>query len=301
MKQERLSTPDYWAAIYEKAAQTGRDPLRPNRFKKWVPERLRLLRKRLLQCHWSRQLVEVLLRPHLEGRSGLKGLEIGSAPGWRSLGLWLRFGIMPYGLEYTEAGTKVQRALYRSRGLPEELVIHGDFFDDALRARWAGTFDLVASYGFIEHFSDPKDVVSKHLELLRPGGLLAVIVPNLNDSAWYGRLVRRFNPAVHAICNIQICSREALAGLVSATECDTIFCDTIGGPDIGFDPDRRWSSRSLSRFFRFINPLANILNHLCIGKRLVSFPRTASTVALVAVKKQPGAVRRGTNSEGNGR
>lgn len=284
MNPERLSTQDYWAALYEKAAGEAHGSRPQGWLKRIVPERLRKLRKRLKQQHWTRQLVEVLLRPQLEGRSGLTGLEVGSAPGYRSLGLWQRFGVVPYGLEYTEKGAELQRALYRARGLPEDLVVHGDFFDDALRARWAGRFDLVASYGFIEHFDHPETVVAKHLELLRPGGVLVVTVPHMNEGTVYGRLVRRFNPEVYAMHNIRTCTPGPFREIFQAAGCQTLFCGPLGGCDIDFLPDRRLASRGVALFFRMANPAVNLLNHLLVGDRLVEFPRTSASLVAVAIK-----------------
>lgn len=285
MDPERLTTQDYWATLYAKAAKTDRRSVWMDLLKKGVPAPIRRLRKRLMQRHWSRLLFEVLLRPHLEGRSGLKGLEIGSAPGYRSLALWRRFGLEPHGLEYTAEGVRAQRALYRANGLSEDLVVHGDFFDDAWRARWAGAFDLVASYGFIEHFDRPEDVVAKHLELVRPGGLLVVTVPHLNESTAYGRLVRRFNPAVYALHNVRTCTREPFRRVFEGLACDVIHCGPLGGCDVEFDPDRRWTSRAVARFFRMVNPAVNVANHLLVGMRLMEFSRTSSVLALVAVKR----------------
>lgn len=285
MNSDRLSSKEYWAGKYEVPTASQAPFTTEARLKKWVPGWLRQGRKMLLRRHASRQLLEVLLRPHVEGRNGLRGIEIGSAPGWQSLGLWKRFGIVPYGLEYTETGVQLQRALYRAQGLAEDLVLQGDFFDDALRARWHEAFDLVASYGFIEHFSNPEDVLVKHLDLLRPGGLLVVTVPNLNDRAWYGRLVKRYNPAVYAICNIQTCTRETLAALAAKTDCELLYCDTIGGPEVNFVADDRWCGRFLAGLLRWIDPAINVLNHVILGTRMRPFPRTASTIALVAVKK----------------
>jgi 2-polyprenyl-3-methyl-5-hydroxy-6-metoxy-1,4-benzoquinol methylase len=36
----------------------------------------------------------------------------------------------------------------------------------------------VISFGFIEHFDNPENVIQKHLDLLKPGGILIVGVPN---------------------------------------------------------------------------------------------------------------------------
>jgi 2-polyprenyl-3-methyl-5-hydroxy-6-metoxy-1,4-benzoquinol methylase len=291
---ERLSEPDYWSGVH--AGAGGGRPAWKRILRRCLPAHWLEARKRWweqrewareqqgLREHWLFQLTEVLLRPRVQDKADLKGLEIGSAPGRISLELWRRLGLVPYGLEYTEAGVRAQQALYRKFGLPGEWVMPGDLFDDAWRARHAESFDVVASFGFIEHFGDPRDVVAKHLELLRPGGLLVVTVPNLNESTVYGRLVRRFNPAVYALHNTATCTRESLGKLAASLDCGIIHCDTLGGPDVQFVPDSRWSSRLVFRFFHLLNPMANRLNQVCLGKRLKPFPRTASTLALVAVK-----------------
>ncbi len=293
---ERLSDPEYWSGVH-----TGAGGGRPawKRFLRrclpasWLEARKRRWERREwareqrgLREHWFFQLTEVLLRPRLAGKTGLKSLEIGSAPGRISLELWRRLGLVPYGLEYTEAGVRAQQALYRKCGLSEEWVMLGDLFDGEWRARHAESFDVVASFGLIEHFGDPQDVVAKHWELLRPGGLLVVTVPNLNEHTLYGRLVRRFNPAVYALHNTATCTRAAFARLASALDGGIVHCDTLGGADIQFVPDRRWSSRLVFRFFHGVNPATNWLNRVCLGTRLKPFPRTASTLALVAVKNR---------------
>jgi len=294
--RERLSDPEYWGDVHGQNPPVVR-PTWKNLLRGAVPARLLEARKRWwerqdwkreqrgLREHWIDQLIEVLLRPRWPVNSGGKGLEIGSAPGRVSIELWRRLGIVPFGLEYTKAGVQAQKTLYRRFGLSEDLVMYGDLFDDAWRKPHAEAFDLVASFGFIEHFGDPGAVLTRHLELLRPGGLLVVTVPNLNDSTWYGWLVRRFNPAVYAIHNPRTCTREVLAKLASSLGCDIIHCDTLGGPDISFVPDRRRSSRCVARLLQIIQPMTNQLNRLYLGTRLKSFPRTASTLALVAVKK----------------
>ncbi len=298
MKKEspaRLSDPEYWSGVHrpgEVHRPAWKRALRRCLPPRWLEARKRRWEQRQwkreqrgLRAHWLFQLTEVLLKPCLLGKTGLKGLEIGSAPGRISLELWRRLGMVPYGLEYTESGVQAQRTLYRKFGLNEDLVMHGDLFDEVWRKQHAEAFDLVASFGLIEHFSDPEDVVNKHLELLRPGGVLVVTVPNINEQAWYGWLQSRFNPAVHAIHNTCTCTRKGISTLVVPHECEIIHCDTLGGPDITFVPDRRGRSRFVSRIFQLIHPMANQLNHLCMGKRLISFPRTASILALVAVKK----------------
>jgi len=309
--QERLSDSEYWSGIHEQNPPVVRPQWKRilrgmipqgllDARKRWWEQRDWKREQRGMNDHWLHQLIEVLLRPRIQVNSGWKGLEIGSAPGRISLELWRRLGLVPHGLEYTESGVQAQKALFCKFGLSEELVMHGDLFDSSWRKQHAETFDLVASFGLIEHFGDPEDVAAKHLELLRPGGILVLTVPNLNESTWYGRLVRRYNPPVYAIHNTRTCTREALREIASSLECDIIHCDTLGGPSIDFIPDSHRESRCISRILHLIRPMTNQLNHLCIGNRLKSFPRTASSLALVAIKK-PRPMEGKTISEGNER
>lgn len=282
---QRLSSIEHWNSTHSRYA--SRQKRKPSwmRWKRWIPVPLRAVRRRLLMRHDTRQLVEVILRPLVQCRSGLKGLEIGSAPGYRSLGLWRALGIVPYGLEYSAEGVTVQRALYREAGLPEDLVVHGDFFDETVLAKWENYFDLVASYGFIEHFENPREVLFRHVDLLKPGGVLVVTVPNLNPGTLYGRLVRRFNPAVYTMHNIATCTLEHFQRLFVPLECEMVFCGTLGGFDVRFDPDERRISRAVARVFDLLSSGMNIFNHLLIGARLIAFPRVSPTLAAVAIKR----------------
>ena len=141
---ERLSEAKYWENVHAGGPSRSRPAWK--RFLRWfVPQRWLEARKRRwerqqekrerrgLREHWLCQLIEVVLRPQLAGRTGLKALEIGSAPGRISLELWRRLGLEPWGLEYTQAGVVAQKTLYRRFGLDEALVMQGDLMDDAWR------------------------------------------------------------------------------------------------------------------------------------------------------------------------
>jgi SAM-dependent methyltransferase len=61
--------------------------------------------------------------------------------------------------------------------LPEGSIhcIESDFFKfDSNR-----TYDIVFSFGFIEHFDDTRDVIERHTKLLSEHGQLLIILPNL--------------------------------------------------------------------------------------------------------------------------
>ncbi|HEY9855758.1 MAG TPA: class I SAM-dependent methyltransferase [Stenomitos sp.] len=100
-------------------------------------------------------------------------LEIGCAPG-----KWLAFfakelGLTPSGIEYSSVGIEVTKQNLRLQGIAFESFWQGDFFDLPPQP-----FDVVSSFGFIEHFSDPLAVVERHVAWVKPGGLLVLGVPN---------------------------------------------------------------------------------------------------------------------------
>jgi len=53
-------------------------------------------------------------------------------------------------------------------------IVCGDIFKTPFKKK----FDIVFSVGLIEHFDNPKLILEKHVELLKPGGLLICIIPN---------------------------------------------------------------------------------------------------------------------------
>jgi SAM-dependent methyltransferase len=49
-------------------------------------------------------------------------------------------------------------------------------------------YDMVLSFGLIEHFSDTKDIIKRHIQFLKPGGVLFVTLPNFKGvNGWVQR------------------------------------------------------------------------------------------------------------------
>lgn len=153
-------------------------------------------------------------------------IEIGSAPGLRLLEFRARRGYMPYGVEYSEVGVETNRRLFREHGLPEENVFHADFFAADFQDRHRDRFDIVVSWSFLEHFSDPVDVVRKHATLLKPGGTLIVMIPYLKGV--YGPLIRFFRPEWLGMHNFEIMDRDRYAALFAEAGMEQLHCDYHG-------------------------------------------------------------------------
>lgn len=99
-----------------------------------------------------------------------------------------KLGFEVFGSDFSLAGCRLLQAnlaLQRVRGG----VVCEDIFQSSIPE---ATFELVYSSGLIEHFDDLRAVVAEHLRLLKPGGRLVLIVPNLEGIQ--GKIFRRLSP-----------------------------------------------------------------------------------------------------------
>jgi SAM-dependent methyltransferase len=147
-----------------------------------------------------------LLKKHI--RSGTSVLEFGFAPGKHLAFVASRLGAKVTGLDYSPTGVSVARDFFKSMSLEGDLR-EGDLFEHPF-AR--GSFDVVFSSGLVEHFDDPRPILAKHLELVRPGGKAIILLPHYGGI--YGRLQARLDPDNLAIHNTGMMSPCALKKLI---------------------------------------------------------------------------------------
>jgi len=171
-------------------------------------------------------LWNVIFPRHLPDCAGGNVLEVGSAPGEFVVKFARKYRCIPYGVEYSKPGVELNRRVFDSSGFPPANVIHADFFSEDFQQRYRGSFDVVISRGFIEHFTDVEAVLSKHANLLKPGGCLVVSIPNLTGVN-YG-LVRCFHKDVIAIHNLDIMRKDVFARLFERIGAQSLYCDYYG-------------------------------------------------------------------------
>jgi len=80
-----------------------------------------------------------------------------------------------WGIEYSDAIEKA-RSMGDQLGLPFNLI-HGDLFDEWPEDQSA-SFDAVLSFGLIEHFERPNDVIKQMSKALAPGGAMVTVIPS---------------------------------------------------------------------------------------------------------------------------
>ncbi len=88
----------------------------------------------------------------------------------------LEFGLDAWGIDYTEVGCARSREIMRRACLRPQQILCADLFEPPLFMQ--SMFDLVVSFGVIEHFADTADCIRACARYLRPDGTLITLIPN---------------------------------------------------------------------------------------------------------------------------
>lgn len=107
-------------------------------------------------------------RQRLDGSAGAKLLDIGCGSG-HFCAAALRHGFQVCGIEPAEAPAR-----YAAERLGVE-VIAGDVFEVEMPT---GQFDVITAWDVIEHVADPRAMLRRCVEWLRPGGIMALRFPS---------------------------------------------------------------------------------------------------------------------------
>ena len=215
MIMNRLTEKNYWNSVYEKEAGVfeQRPPSQPTNgsgLKAWL--------KGLLGEYWRNydEYLEwnVIYDKYFPKQAGLKIIELGSAPGLNLIRQHRTFGYEPFGVEYTDAGTQINRTVFRNNGIDPNNVIQADAFSEEFLTTYGEKFDLVISRGFIEHFTEMDKVIDAHLALLKENGLLMISIPRIRAVPWL--LFKFFNPTSIPLHNLAIMNKQRAFKFLSA-------------------------------------------------------------------------------------
>lgn len=107
-------------------------------------------------------------------------LEIGCAGGRNLCYLVKKLKYTPYGIDYSDEIEKT-RELFKYNNLPEPVLYKEDFF------QWhpENKFDVVCSFGFVEHFENLEDIIKRHVDLVASGGKLLITMPHFAHCQYF--------------------------------------------------------------------------------------------------------------------
>ena len=125
--------------------------------------------------------------------------EVGCYPGYYLIYLGKKFGYTISGIDATPQVADVMPAHVASLGVNAGTFSKADFFQFQADT----TYDVVCSFGFIEHFKNVEEVIERHLALLKPGGTLIISCPNF----------RKVQYLLHRALDAEKLSRHHLAAM----------------------------------------------------------------------------------------
>jgi 2-polyprenyl-3-methyl-5-hydroxy-6-metoxy-1,4-benzoquinol methylase len=147
-----------------------------------------------------------------------------------------RLGLSVAGIDYSPNGCEQTRAMMNREGVSGE-VYCSDIF--AVPASLKGGFDVVVSFGLIEHFSNTNEIVSALAGLLKPGGVILTNIPNMRGTIGFVQKIlnRRIYDIHVPLTPSQVKSAHEAAGL-SVIEAGYFLSSNFGVVNLG-DPNRK--------------------------------------------------------------
>lgn len=210
-----------------------------------------------------------VLERHLPRRGRI--IEIGCAPGRVLLTFRRRFGLEPFGVEYSPAGHRATLAEFERQRVDSSGIRLGDFTDPEFRRRYRERFDVVFSNGLIEHFTNPAAVVGHHVELLKPGGQLVIAIPNVVSGSIYHPVLSLTCPDILALHNLDIMRLPEFRRLFANQPLDVHYCDYVGTVNLPLIIRPRPLHRALDYAQAVLDVmLAHVLRHRDLHNRFTS-------------------------------
>jgi 2-polyprenyl-3-methyl-5-hydroxy-6-metoxy-1,4-benzoquinol methylase len=133
----------------------------------------------------SEDFIKEWIRKYLPANPNGTCFEVGCFPG-RFLTFIGRMGYTLNGVDLTPRVTMEFPQWLRSRGLKTGYFYQEDFFNFATEKK----FDVVCSFGFIEHFKNWEEVFVRHLLMVNDGGYVIIETPNFRGTVQ--RLIHYF-------------------------------------------------------------------------------------------------------------
>lgn len=193
---EDIAGQAYWERLWDETSLP--DPVDP--------------RARGLRYH-ARRALHALFREYLD-RPGtpMRVLEVGCARSAWLPYFALEFGSEIAGLDYSPLGCRQSEETLRRAGVTGEIAC-ADLFDPPAHMR--GAFDVVVTFGVVEHFDDTAACVAALGVLLRPGGRVITIIPNNTGAVgWLQRTINRPVFDLHVVLDAdQLGDAHRAAGL----------------------------------------------------------------------------------------
>ncbi len=193
-----------------------------------------------------------------QGKDKPKICEIGSGNGK----LVKKFADMlnhkAYGIEYREE----ESIIARKNGVT---VFVKDAFDKEVLSKYKNYFDVVFSYGFIEHILPPEKAIKLHVDLVKPGGYFVIQIPRFKGfNLWK---LKFFRPDYVASHNLDIMNYDILEKLCLMPNTQKVFCANYGTLKLRIPMEKKELKYYLLKMLCSIEFILNPLFLLLFGNK----------------------------------
>ncbi|HOE28150.1 MAG TPA: class I SAM-dependent methyltransferase [bacterium] len=129
-----------------------------------------------------------------------------------------RFGVDVTGIDYSEQGCDSSRSMLDQAGV-QGRIVQADLFEPP--ADMEEGFDLVMSFGVLEHFHDTARCLAAMAGYVKPSGRMVTVIPNM--TGMIGWLQKLIDPAVYSM-HVPLTKQDMMA-VHAACGLQTLFCN----------------------------------------------------------------------------
>lgn len=172
-----------------------------------------------------------------ERKPGQRLLEVGAARSAWLPYFAIQFGYGIAGLDYSEVGCRATREIARRSGV--DLAMHCcDIFNPD--ADLIGRFDVVVSFGVVEHFANTKSCITAMARFLKPGGRMVTFIPNFAGLMGTAqRLASREVFEKHVVLNCHDLRAAHSLPDLNVEHCDYLLNFNLGVVNFGTNENRK--------------------------------------------------------------
>ena len=199
-------------------------------------------------------LCQEILKQYIPYDPKRKIVEIGSGDGKLLKDIADLVGGGVTGIEYSKP------AAVRAESAGVSTIV-GDAFAPELLEQHKEEFDLVYSYGFVEHIIPPRKAIDIHLAILKRGGYFFVQIPRLRKFNWLR--CKLFRPSLLDYHNLPLMEVETLEKECLTDRVEKIFCGAYGTLKLRLPMDQKnvryYILKTICLLEYVLNPLFRIL------------------------------------------
>lgn len=203
--------------------------------------------------------------------------EIGSGDGKLLKKISKMFGYEPTGLEYSQE--------WVNQWLANDVnTVLCDAFDDEQMSKYENHFDIVYSYGFIEHILPPEKAIKQHLKILKKWGILILQIPRLKGFNYLK--FKLFRPDLIPLHNIDLMEQEILSEESARfPELEEIVCKNYGTFKIRLPINSRGFKYYLLNILSLPEYILNPVFRIIFGKKWFETRLFSPSIIYIGRKK----------------